>query len=273
MIPTVLALCLSQFNLEEAPHLDVSQLTVSQLEYEDWRLGEPPSYTPWLTMIGVGVPLAVSGTWLSAMTLDATKNTAGLDALIWGFIDFIAIAYTVVGYGLVVAGGVLVPITRWNRDKFQARRGLVRARLADIQSRAVAAPDEPDLAGARHQLEVTKLQTRRPGLGLPLGLMGGGLGAGALAAQSFLTRSNAEGTAWTSTVNLALEITYVCLFIGLEGAGIATLISRLREREEIDRDLAALDAPSVPEPPPVPPPPPAARLPKAPVLLSYAWAF
>ena len=270
MIIALLSLCLSAGRLtpHEISNAEVDTLNVSQLENEDWRLSDKPSYAGWATMLGIGVPVAAAGTVFSYLAIDATNRAWGWSRLAWYVIDFFAVVVAVAGYGLTIGGGVMLPITAWRRGKYEARQALVRARLAAIESGQLEAPPEPDLELARWELKVTRLQARRPGLGLPIGLMGGGLGAGVYGAYQLASRT-VPGSDGVFT--LAVGIAFICAGVALEGVGAYFLIDRLRQRQEIDRELAGLlDAPPAEQLPP-PPPPPASRLPSAPVFFSYTW--
>lgn len=271
MLLTVLSLCLSvQLTPHEISNAEIDALNVSQLEYEDWRLSDRPSYAGWATMLGLGVPVAAGGTVLSYLAIDATSRAFGWSLVAWWIVDVFAVAVTVVGYGLAIAGGVMLPITSWRRGKFAARQGEVRARLAAIESGQVDAPYEPDLEAARWELAVTKLQTRRPGLGLPLGLMGGGLGLGLYGAYTLVSTQQSAASGADTTFSVGLAIAYLAAGFVMEGVGTCFLISRVQERAEIDRELAELNA-APPSRMPPPPPPPASKLPSAPVFFGYSW--
>ena len=66
MLTPVLTLCLL-LNPHEISESPVDALTVSQLEYEDWRLDSPPALGGWISMLSAGIPLA-EDQWLAVTT-------------------------------------------------------------------------------------------------------------------------------------------------------------------------------------------------------------
>src|SRR5688572_20080563 len=109
MLTPVLSLCLL-LNPHEISESPVDALTVSQLEYEDWRLDSPPALGGWISMLSAGVPLAAGGGALTYFALDATRRAYGWDVLGWWIIDAALICVTAVGALLTIGGSVMTPI-------------------------------------------------------------------------------------------------------------------------------------------------------------------
>jgi len=206
----------------------VDELDLTETMAEDLRLSTPPPLEPFGIMFGLGVlalPGGVVSTYFANEQWQKSQRMmtlfSGFDRLFWGSFTVVTGFIAVVGLALAVTGGMLMYMTARRRDDLAVRHAAVRERLA--KARFSDGVDQPKLDA----LEREVLAAQRPGMGLPAGLLGGGIAA--LAAGA-LTMLMGQAGLVAGTVELAIGSAMI-------GVSIWQFIARANERDRLDTRL------------------------------------
>ncbi len=271
----------------------VDRLTHNQLKHERQRLVEEfPTLTGPIVLLAVGGSGIFAFGGLTYYFAVLTSRSTSLSAVGLGILAVFTGALAAVAIAAAIVGMVFLLRQNNRRDVYARRGDEVDARLEAIASGRVVPLPEPaelaELAELAIDRDVRLLRERRPGLGLPFGLLGGGAGATAYVMIGFLGGSVATAA---YPIYIGAGVAAAALVV----TGTILLVQRLHARSAIDRQIDELDRngsyddglgspPPMPPPaiedsipggqlPPPPPPPSAWAPPPAPIALSWAVSF